>query len=201
MFNIQVCDLQTAVRKAISPHTKTENPTHIVSLLDDVNAIPCVGPHHLVVEVSDISVMPDSGMIFGKMTPPVMPAMNHLEEVLNHTKNLTDDDYVIVHCFAGQSRSTAMAIAICIQHGMHWKDAFEHIYEVRPVMIPNQKMIALIDEKFDLKGEFVAWYREWLIETLNHKSLTNTVRQTKEQEASKVRLASQMQQWKNSLDD
>jgi predicted protein tyrosine phosphatase len=197
LFKIQVYDLHTAVRKAISPHTKTENPTRIVSLLDDVNAVPKVGDHHLIVAVSDVSVESSNypALLLGT-SEPIVPVREHLLAVLEHTKDLTDEDYVLVHCFAGQSRSTAMAIAICIQNGMHWKDAFDHIYSVRPVMMPNAKMIQLIDEHFELNGEFVAFYRNWLMGALNQRIVDATKGFTDEEKAN---ASAQMNRFKDIL--
>ena len=156
MFDIRVYDLQTAMMKIF-----TDYPTHIISLLDDVNAIHKMGTHHLIIEMSDINVVPEfmlSGASF------IVPDTHHLQQLLDHTKDLKDGDKVLVHCFAGQSRSTAAAIAICIQHGMHWKDAFHHIEGIRPIMMPNQKFISVIDDHFGLNGELREYHRTWLIE-------------------------------------
>jgi predicted protein tyrosine phosphatase len=160
MFAIEVHDLEMAKIKMVN------GPTCIVSLLDETRAVKKQGDHHLIVEVSDVSVQSAyyPALLLGT-SKPIVPSSTHLQTVLDHTKNLTDDDKVLVHCYAGQSRSTAMAIAICIQHGMPWKDAFHHIETARPVMMPNQKMIALIDEHFGLNGELSEHHKTWLLET------------------------------------
>lgn len=155
MFEITVTDLEMAKIKMVN------GPTCIVSLLDETRAVEKQGDHHLIVEVSDVV---KEMVVLGQSTAAVVPGAEHLKIVLDHTKNLTDDDKVLVHCFAGQSRSTAMAIAICIQHGMHWKDAFHHIETVRPVMMPNQKIIMTIDQHFGLNGELVEYHHEWLLQ-------------------------------------
>ena len=57
----------------------------------------------------------------------VHPLREHVIEVLEFTKDLTDDDKVLVHCFAGISRSITFAIGIYIQHGMTYEDAYSQV--------------------------------------------------------------------------
>ena len=163
MFKIKIYDIDLAKIKM-----KTDGPTRIVSLLDKKSAIEHQGDHHLIVEISDIShditYFPATLL---NANEPIVPDTKHLLAVLEHTKNLSDSDNVIVHCFAGQSRSPAMAIAICINNGMFWKDAFDYIESIRPVMMPNQKIISLIDRYFKLNGELINYHYEWLLKTMS----------------------------------
>jgi predicted protein tyrosine phosphatase len=117
-------------------------PTRIVSLTGHETLD--YGPNHLHVNVHDVAFV-------GVNT--ISPSINHLEAVLEFTKDLTDEDRLLVHCHAGQSRSTAIAIAIMIQHGMPPQVAFDHVAAVRPILMPNQLFIQIIDEHFGLDGE------------------------------------------------
>jgi predicted protein tyrosine phosphatase len=66
----------------------------------------------------------------------------------------TQDDSMLIHCKAGQSRSTAVAIAICAMIGMSEEEAFSYVYsECRPAgkvgvrpFIPNMRVLELADE-------------------------------------------------------
>jgi predicted protein tyrosine phosphatase len=165
MFKIEVLDIDMAKHKM-----RTEAPTKIVSILDSHHAFPPIGDHHIFVEMSDVNHDTDyyPALLLGT-SDPIIPAMEHLKTILAHTSNMTDDDYVLVHCFAGQSRSTAAAIAICMNNGMPWKEAFHHIEEVRPIMMPNTKIIALIDDYFDLNGELIEYHIKWGFVTMGKR--------------------------------
>jgi predicted protein tyrosine phosphatase len=160
MFKIQVCDAASALIKI-----KTEFPTKIVSLLDNID-FPHFGENHLLLEITDTN-LGTTGLLLTDTRPPVIPEMHHINEFLSHTRELTESDYVLVHCYMGRSRSPAAAIAICIHNGMHWLDAFHHILNIRPEMIPNYRMIRLIDERFYLEGELERYFMYWLYQQKN----------------------------------
>jgi hypothetical protein len=49
----------------------------------------------------------------------------------------------------------AKAIAICIQHGMTYREAFAHVATIRSALLLNQLIIQHIDEHFGLNGKLV----------------------------------------------
>jgi len=118
-------------------------PTHVLSVLNGMETLP---GNHLFIEVSDIP-RPMEGHIH--------PARAHLEKVFEFTAKLTADDRLLVHCYAGMSRSTAIAIGVLIQHGMDSETAFDHVAAIRPILMPNEMFIQLIDEYFALSGDLV----------------------------------------------
>jgi len=124
-------------------------PTRIVTLRAMSGDV--LGTHHLYVVVDDVSIVTDDAR---------HPTTVHLQQVLNFTRDLTDSDRLLVHCKGGHSRSPAMAIAICIQHGMTYIEAFDHVAAIRSALMPNQLLIQYIDEHFDLGGRLVALVRE-----------------------------------------
>lgn len=121
-------------------------PTHIVSAVETLDEFPPYSNKHIHVSFSDIS----SPMEF-----LVAPEMEHLLAVLEFAKDLKDTDRVLVHCFAGISRSTSLAIGICMQNGLPFAEAFAYVEQVRPVLSPNHRIITLIDEHFALDGKLV----------------------------------------------
>ncbi len=138
MFALEICgysDLDRIIEKF--------KPTHIISLIENVRFL---GNNHLHLQVSDIH---------GPTLGFTHPIKEHLDELLDYTRNLTDSDRILVHCFAGQSRSTAAAIAIIIQHGMNYIDAFDHVSSLRPISLPNTAFIKLIDNHFELNGKLI----------------------------------------------
>lgn len=131
-------------------------PTCIVSLTSN-ETINWNYVNHLHVRVNDVAT--DDGNA-------IAPALHHVHTVLEFTKNLTSVDRLLVHCFAGQSRSTAMAIAICIQHGMNYKEAFDHVASIRTILMPNTLFIKHIDRYFDLDDQLVDYAEARRIESL-----------------------------------
>jgi predicted protein tyrosine phosphatase len=118
-------------------------PTHIISLINRP-AMPCYGPPHLHLIFDDVD---SHDPLY------IMPLVEHLHRVFAFTADLTANDRVLVHCLAGISRSTAMAIGILIQHGMTYQDAYDQIAAIRPQLAPNRLIIQYIDAHFALGGK------------------------------------------------
>lgn len=117
-------------------------PTRIISAIS--KKMPDYGSHHLCVSFDDIA-RPLCGYVH--------PLLEHVIKVLDFTKDLTDDDKVLVHCLAGISRSTSLAIGIYIQHGMSYEDAYNQVALHRPQLSPNALIIKYIDNHFELGNQ------------------------------------------------
>lgn len=98
-------------------------------------------PDHLVVEFAD-RVAYDDGA----------PTLGQVESVVEWASTRTHGS-MLVHCKAGQSRSTAAAIGICCAAGMTEEAAWDHVYwscrpeakvGVRP-FIPNPRLLEHFD--------------------------------------------------------
>lgn len=100
----------------------------------------------------------DTVCAFGTFKAPVM---DDLIKILNFTSRIKEGDRVLVHCHAGVSRSTSIAIAILIQHGWNYKDAFDKVAEIRDCLNPNHAFVCLTDEYFGLGGEYKNYVQEW----------------------------------------
>jgi predicted protein tyrosine phosphatase len=118
-------------------------PTRIVTLRAMSGDV--VGAHHFFVVADDVANVSDERH----------PTSTHLLQVLDFTRDLTDTDQLLVHCKGGHSRSPAMAIAICIQHGMTYREAFAHVATIRSALLPNRLIVQHIDEHFGLNGKLV----------------------------------------------
>ena len=85
----------------------------------------------------------------------VYPKMEHFKRIMDFTKSLTLNDQFLVHCHQGISRSTAIMIAVLIQHGCSIKQAIDHVYSVRNSMWPNDLICKHADEYFNLQGKLI----------------------------------------------
>jgi predicted protein tyrosine phosphatase len=95
-------------------------PTRAISLIDRKTAWETRGPNHLVLRFEDVD---------GDYPGFVAPDFDHVIQVLDFTKNLTDSDKLLVNCHMGCRRSPAMALGVLIQHGMTPEDAYSDRYE------------------------------------------------------------------------
>ncbi|MBX6743791.1 MAG: dual specificity protein phosphatase family protein [Acetobacteraceae bacterium] len=93
------------------------------------------------------------------------PCRQHLLDVLDFTADLPPGSRLLVHCIAGVSRSTSMAIGILIARGVPWRAAWDMVAAVRPCMMPNARVIRLIDEHYELGGELSAQLQAWRART------------------------------------
>jgi predicted protein tyrosine phosphatase len=122
----------------------TDWPTKIISLVEE--DLIFQGDHHLHVRFDDIAK---------PITGRVHPTEDHLRQILEFADSFTDDDRVLVHCHAGISRSTAVAIAVLIHHGWSYDAAYQHVENVRPILLPNKLIIKYVDERFALGGKLI----------------------------------------------
>lgn len=68
----------------------------------------------------------------------------------------------LIHCHAGMSRSTSMAIAVMINEGADPFEAFDRLKAIHPHnrdFIPNPRIMRIIEDIFGLNG-FVQYSRE-----------------------------------------
>lgn len=151
-------------------------PTHAVSLLDPTNDRPPIegleDPAHLFVGMHDISQpLPDHEH----------PQAHHVETLLAWGETLrpaveSAEVRILVHCWAGVSRSTAAAFTLkCQLTDLSERDALTYIHGVRRQMWPNELLVSLADEALNRRGrmkralaefrrnqEMPAGYAAWL---------------------------------------
>jgi predicted protein tyrosine phosphatase len=138
MFQLMICsfDDMAKCREAFKP-------THTISIVDGNYD---VGDTDLKVRIDNIA-SPMPGLVH--------PQPRHLESILAFTEDLGDNDRVLIHCSAGQSRSTAAAIAVLIQHHLTPEEAFAVVSELQPNLLPNMRLIEYADHYFGLDGVLI----------------------------------------------
>jgi predicted protein tyrosine phosphatase len=130
-----------------------QNYTHVLSLTEFKPSFYSTNNNFIHWGKMDDSIR-DMGEILA-------PTMQNLKNCLEFTKNLTSDDKLLIHCHAGVSRSTAIAVAVLIQHEMDFNDAFNYVLMIRDCAIPNKKIVELTDRYFELKNMYVDFYKDW----------------------------------------
>ena len=126
-------------------------PTHIVSMLGDepFPATPNgVGTdRHLKLRFHDIT-----DPIPGYLAPQAV----HLEALITFGTAWNKAGPLIIHCYAGVSRSTAAALTIlCLYNQGREEEAVQVLRERAPHAQPNQRMIAIADRLLECNGRLV----------------------------------------------
>ncbi len=132
--------------------TERLGASHVITLIREHEAIPTpagidVG-NHLRVGINDI-VTPGDGLIH--------PATEHVEAVLGFVRLWPRSSPIIIHCWAGISRSTAAAfITQCAldpdadPSALAWA-----LRAASPTATPNRLMVALADDLLGARGRMV----------------------------------------------
>jgi predicted protein tyrosine phosphatase len=125
--------------------------THVLTILDPDHPDPPVfaayGPHRrLVWRFHDtIRERPD-------LAHPTAQTVRAILDFGAGARDM-DIDHLLIHCHMGISRSTACAAILMAQHRPdRERDAFEHLWEIRPRSWPNSRMIALADAMLGRNG-------------------------------------------------
>ena len=86
------------------------------------------------------------------------PDRNIVYRILLFSQNFTREDRILMHCRAGVSRSTAIAISILSQHAPVGEEKLvvDQVRAIRPLMLPNFLIIKLADEILQRQGKLIA---------------------------------------------
>ncbi len=141
--------------------------THTVSILDTrlksiKSNLPTAGKNSKLQRYYFNDLNPNyrsyDDFINPQLAIPNAATLEDVKEILAFTSLLQSSDKLLVHCFAGISRSTAVATGILCQHGKTPKEAMEHVLVVRPEAYPNKHILRLFEKVLLLKGQLTgAW--------------------------------------------
>ena len=148
MPRLHVCSLalidetvtQTGARSLVtllSPGTRVERPGAIAP------------ERHLYLAVSDI---------IEAAPGQALPERGHLEDLLDFIRAWDRAEPMVIHCFAGVSRSTAAAFIAACALAPH-RSEFEIARAIRaasPTASPNSRLVALADAALERRGRMSA---------------------------------------------
>jgi predicted protein tyrosine phosphatase len=145
---VVVCPLSEVAASVVA-----SGASHLVSVIDD--GTPVVRPDsievdkHLHLVLNDI-VEPMDGMI--------MPDEDHVRELIDFVTGWDRRQPMVVHCYAGISRSTAAAfIAVCVANPTRQERRIAaRLREAASFATPNSRMVALADRLLGRRGRMVS---------------------------------------------
>lgn len=143
-MNILVCPLSRAPEIA-----REHKPSHIVSLLDPGATFPVIDDHaderHLRIAAHDIA---------SEMEGLDAVCDRRMRRILDFVSSWPREAPILIHCYAGISRSTATAFITACAHAPS-RDEEEIARALRaasPTATPNRRFIALADAELGRGG-------------------------------------------------
>jgi predicted protein tyrosine phosphatase len=144
---IHVCSLP-----ALPETVKATGASHIMTVMAKVDQVQrpasVLEINHLRVQVDDITEHMDGF---------VAPCETHIEQILNFVRNWDRSAPMVVHCFAGISRSTASAFAAACMLNPH-RDEIAIARQIRaasPIAQPNRLIVGLADKALGRDGRML----------------------------------------------
>ena len=144
---IHVCSLA-----ALPDTVKAVGASHILTVMANVAQVrrpeSVLEANHLRVQMDDIIEHTDGF---------VAPSDSHIEQVLNFVRGWDRNAPLVVHCYAGISRSTASAFAAVCMLNPH-RDEIAIARQIRaasPIASPNRLIVSLADKALGREGRMV----------------------------------------------
>ena len=145
---VHVCSLSR-----IATSVAETRATHLVSLINDTTPVErpatIAVENHLFLGINDI-VEAQDGM--------VLPAEEHVERLIDFAGRWQRDNPMVIHCFAGISRSTAAAfITLCATRpDRNEAQIARRLRAASTIATPNPLLVALADDLLGRDGRMVA---------------------------------------------
>jgi len=144
---IHVCSLA-----ALPDTVKTTGASHILTVMANVDQVQrpasVLEANHLKVSMDDITEQMDGF---------VAPCDAHIERVLNFVRGWDRSAPLVVHCYAGISRSTASAFAAACALNPHRDETSiaRQIRQASPTAFPNRLIVTLADKALGREGRML----------------------------------------------
>jgi predicted protein tyrosine phosphatase len=144
---IHVCSLA-----ALPETVRLTGASHVLTVMakvDHVERPASVLPaNHLKVAFDDITEAMDGY---------VAPSAHHIEQVLNFVRGWERNAPLVIHCYAGVSRSTASAFAAACALNPHREEISfaRQIRNASPMASPNRLIVSLADQALGREGRML----------------------------------------------
>src|SRR6201982_3961576 len=144
---IHVCSLA-----ALPETVRITGASHVLTVMANVEQVArpvsVLPANHLKVAMDDIT---------GEMDGFVAPSEAHVEKVLNFVRGWDRGAPLVVHCYAGISRSTASAFAAACMLNPH-RDEISIARQIRAasaIAAPNRLIVSLADKALGREGRML----------------------------------------------
>jgi predicted protein tyrosine phosphatase len=126
---------------------------HVVTLIKDVTLVhrpsEIAAENHLLLDMDDINEHIDGY---------VMPAEQHIDDMLRFVRRWDRTAPLVMHCYAGISRSTAGAfVTVCALNPQRGERQIARALRLAsPTAYPNIRIVRLADRMLERNGRMVA---------------------------------------------
>jgi predicted protein tyrosine phosphatase len=144
---IHVCSLAD-----LHPTVKATGASHILTVMANVDQVERPSSvsqaNHLKISMDDITEQMDGF---------VAPNDAHIERVLDFVRGWDRSAPLVVHCYAGISRSTASAFAAACMLNPHRDEVLiaRQIRAASPIASPNRLIVTLADKALGREGRML----------------------------------------------
>ncbi|MCG6205505.1 protein tyrosine phosphatase [Rhodopseudomonas sp. HC1] len=144
---IHVCSLA-----ALHPTVAATGASHILSVMANVDQVQRPAS---VLEVNHLRISMDD--IIEDMDGFVAPNESHVADLLNFVRGWDRAAPLVVHCYAGISRSTASAFAAACALNPHRDEMViaQQIRDASPSAFPNRRIVTLADRALGREGRML----------------------------------------------
>jgi predicted protein tyrosine phosphatase len=148
MPRIHVCSLFRIADVAEATGAKS-----LVTLINGGTSVerpPTIAPErHLYVAISDVCEETNGHVLAGA---------DHIESLIDFVQTWDRAEPILIHCFAGVSRSTAGAYIVACALNPHADEALvaERLRRASPTATPNAHLVALADRILNRGGRMIA---------------------------------------------
>jgi len=144
---IHVCSLA-----ALPETVRLTGASHVLTVMANVDQVvrpaSVLPANHLKVAMDDITE---------DMDGYVAPSAHHVEQVLNFVRGWDRSAPLVIHCYAGVSRSTASAFAAACALSPHREEIVfaRQIRAASPMASPNRLIVSLADQALGREGRML----------------------------------------------
>jgi predicted protein tyrosine phosphatase len=149
---VHICPLSQ-----LTPTVTASGASHLITLINLDTPVPrpdtIAAENHLFIGINDI-VEPAEGL--------VLAADDHVTSLIGFVESWDQTRPLVIHCFAGISRSTAAAfIALCVARPARNERAIaQALRQASPIATPNSRLVAIADRLLGRDGRMVAAIEE-----------------------------------------
>ncbi len=154
-FTMSICGLDE-----LADEMESFRPSHIISILDpdDDCDDPLIFPKEIkVLSLRFFDLHAIGGMVGTMLSSrdrAEYPSADHADAILDFGRNLPPEAKLLIHCWAGVSRSTAAAFILACLH-LPPDEAMHLILNLRPGAMPNRLIVRFSDKILSAGGKMV----------------------------------------------
>jgi predicted protein tyrosine phosphatase len=155
-FMMSICGLDE-----LADELESLRPSHVISILDpgDDQDDPLVFDETIrVLSLRFFDVHAKGGMVGTMLSAgdrEEYPCVDHAHAIIAFGREIPRGSRVLIHCWAGVSRSTAAAYVLACMH-LSPEEAMSLILNLRPGAMPNRLLVRFSDKILGFEGRMVA---------------------------------------------